>query len=64
MNLNKLSTEVIEENPDKVNNYHLGKKGLLGFFLGEVMKKSKGKADPHKALEFIIKDLTPENKQD
>jgi len=32
--------------PDKVNEYKKGKKGLIGLFVGEVKKISKGKADP------------------
>ncbi|MCP3660858.1 MAG: Asp-tRNA(Asn)/Glu-tRNA(Gln) amidotransferase subunit GatB [Bacteroidetes bacterium] len=38
--------EVIKENPQKVDLYKKGKKGLLGMFMGEIMKKSKGTADP------------------
>lgn len=36
----------IAENPDEVNRYQAGKKGLLAFFIGQVMRKSHGKADP------------------
>lgn len=32
--------------PEKVNEYKKGKKGLIGFFMGQVMQKSGGKADP------------------
>ena len=32
--------------PDKVDEYKKGKKGLIGLFVGEVKKRSKGKADP------------------
>jgi aspartyl-tRNA(Asn)/glutamyl-tRNA(Gln) amidotransferase subunit B len=38
--------EVIAEFPDKVAAYRKGKKGLIGFFMGEVMKRSKGSAEP------------------
>ena len=41
-----LINEVIEKYPDKVKEYQSGKKGLIGLFIGEVMKLSKGKADP------------------
>jgi aspartyl-tRNA(Asn)/glutamyl-tRNA(Gln) amidotransferase subunit B len=37
--------EVLMAMPDKVSEYRKGKKGLLGLFVGEVKKKSKGKAD-------------------
>ena len=38
--------EVIGKMPDKVTEYKKGKKGLIGLFVGEVKKASKGKADP------------------
>ncbi len=41
--------------PDKVEEYKNGKKGLLGLFMGEVMKVSKGKADP-KLASKLLKD--------
>ena len=44
--LNSWADEVINENGAKVDEYKKGKKGLMGFFVGEVMKKSKGSADP------------------
>ena len=37
-----------------VQAYQKGKKGLLGFFMGEVMRNSKGKANP-KATEELLK---------
>lgn len=48
-----LAKEVVLENPGKVAEYKSGKKGLLGFFMGELMKKSKGKADPKVATQLI-----------
>ncbi len=42
--LEKLVLETIEKNPNKVLAYRNGKKGLIGFFMGEVMRQSKGKA--------------------
>ncbi len=45
--------EVVASWPDKVDEYKSGKKGLLGLFMGEVMKKSKGKADPKKANQLL-----------
>ena len=45
--------EVIEAMPDKVKEYQKGKKGLLGLFVGEVKKRSKGKADPAKATVLL-----------
>ena len=50
-------TEVITAYPDKVKAYQGGKKGLLGFFMGEIMKRSKGKANPKKTNSLLIKKL-------
>ncbi len=44
--IDDLIQAVIQENPDEVKKYQKGKKGLIGFFVGKVMKESKGKADP------------------
>jgi aspartyl-tRNA(Asn)/glutamyl-tRNA(Gln) amidotransferase subunit B len=41
-----LIDQVIEQYPEKVEEYRSGKKGLIGLFMGEVMKLSRGKADP------------------
>jgi len=38
--------EVIDENPSEVDKYKKGKDSLIGWFVGQVMRKSKGKADP------------------
>lgn len=49
--------KVIAENPDEVKKYKEGKTQLLGFFVGQVMKKSKGRANPKMAGELIRKKL-------
>mgnify|MGYP003869643793 CR=1 FL=1 len=43
--------------PEKVTEYKAGKKGLMGLFVGEVMKKSGGKANPKSASALIQKLL-------
>ena len=55
--LEGLAREVLAAWPDKVEEYHSGKKGVLGLFMGDLMKKSKGKADPKKASAIIQKLL-------
>ncbi len=45
--------EVIANMPDKVAEYKKGKKGLIGLFVGEVKKLSKGKADPKMVTELL-----------
>jgi aspartyl-tRNA(Asn)/glutamyl-tRNA(Gln) amidotransferase subunit B len=49
--------EVIAAFPDKVAAYKAGNKNLLGMFMGQVMKKSGGKADPKKTNELIRQAL-------
>jgi len=44
---------VIKENPDEVAAYKAGKTKLLSFFMGQVMKKTKGKADPKTATKLL-----------
>jgi aspartyl-tRNA(Asn)/glutamyl-tRNA(Gln) amidotransferase subunit B len=55
--LEKLVTDVIANNPDKVKAYKKGKKGLIGFFMGQVMKASKGKAEPKSTNALLRKVL-------
>lgn len=43
--------------PEKVEEYKAGKKGLLGMFMGEVMKLSHGKADPKVASKLVQQEL-------
>lgn len=49
--------EVIKEFPLKVEEYKNGKKGIIAMFMGEVMKRSKGKADPKLANELLVENL-------
>ena len=55
--LEPLIDEVLQKHADKVNEYKKGKKGVLSLFVGEVMKKSKGKADPRVTNELILEKL-------
>ncbi|MBT5858250.1 MAG: Asp-tRNA(Asn)/Glu-tRNA(Gln) amidotransferase subunit GatB [Flavobacteriales bacterium] len=55
--LNEFVKEVISKYPDKVEEYKSGKKGLIGLFMGEVMKLSKGKADPKLANKLVREEL-------
>lgn len=49
--------EVLNKMPDKVAEYQKGKKGLMGLFVGEVKKISKGKADPKLTNDILLKKL-------
>ncbi len=50
--------EVLAKMPEKVAEYKKGKKGLLGLFVGEVKKMSKGKADPKKVTHILEQKLS------
>jgi aspartyl-tRNA(Asn)/glutamyl-tRNA(Gln) amidotransferase subunit B len=45
--------QVVSENPEQVTSYKGGKEGLMGWFVGQVMRNSQGKADPNKAREIL-----------
>ncbi|MGE5106167.1 MAG: Asp-tRNA(Asn)/Glu-tRNA(Gln) amidotransferase GatCAB subunit B, partial [Sphingobacteriales bacterium] len=49
--------EVFNKMPDKVAEYRKGKKGLIGLFVGEVKKISKGKADPKLTNDILLEKL-------
>ena len=49
--------DAIAKFPDKVIEYQKGKKGVLGLFMGEIMKSSKGRIDPQKTNQLLIKEL-------
>lgn len=55
--LEPIIEDVIESNPDEVKRYREGKKALIGFFIGQVMKESKGKANPKLVRELISEKL-------
>jgi len=48
---------VLEENPRQVDEYKKGKEKIFGFLVGEVMKKTKGKANPQLVNEILKKKL-------
>jgi aspartyl-tRNA(Asn)/glutamyl-tRNA(Gln) amidotransferase subunit B len=50
-------SKIIYDFPDKAKAYRKGKKGILAFFMGELMKRTKGKADPQLANEILNKNL-------
>jgi aspartyl-tRNA(Asn)/glutamyl-tRNA(Gln) amidotransferase subunit B len=49
---------IIKEFPQKVEEYKKGKKAILTMFMGEVMKRTKGKADPKVTTELLIKKMS------
>jgi len=55
--LEKLADELIAANPKQLEQYRAGKKTMLGFFVGQVMKASKGQANPQLVNEVVTKKL-------
>ena len=49
--------KILRDNQDKVNDYKRGKTKLLGYFVGQAMKESKGKANPKKLNQILINKL-------
>ena len=56
--IEKVIDEVIAANPEQLAQYRAGKDKLLGFFVGQVMKVSKGKANPQQVNDLLLKKLT------
>jgi aspartyl-tRNA(Asn)/glutamyl-tRNA(Gln) amidotransferase subunit B len=55
--IEKLAQEILSEWPDKVIAYQSGNKALMGLFMGELMKKAQGKANPKIASTILQKLL-------
>jgi aspartyl-tRNA(Asn)/glutamyl-tRNA(Gln) amidotransferase subunit B len=55
--LEKLANEVMAANPKQVEQYRAGKRTMIGFFVGQVMKASKGQANPQLVNEVLTKKL-------
>jgi aspartyl-tRNA(Asn)/glutamyl-tRNA(Gln) amidotransferase subunit B len=55
--LEKIIDELIAANPKQVEQYRAGKKTIIGFFVGQVMKASKGQANPAVVNELLTKKL-------
>ena len=50
--------EIIEANPDQADQFRSGKTKLMGYFVGQLMQKTKGKANPKLANELFSKELS------
>ena len=59
--IEKVIEEVIKDNPKMVQDYLGGKNKLLGFFVGQAMKKTKGKANPKMLNDILINKLNKKN---
>ena len=52
-----LVNEVISENAKAIEDYHNGRTNMLDYMVGQVMKKSKGKANPVEAKQKLLKKI-------
>ena len=59
--IEKIIEEVIKDNPKMIKEYLNGKNKLLGFFVGQAMKKTKGKANPKLLNEILLNKLVKKN---
>ena len=57
-NLEEEITVVIEENPEAVEDFREGRDSALNFFIGKIMEKTNGKADPGKARAKLVEELS------
>ncbi|GIW38216.1 MAG: glutamine--tRNA ligase [Meiothermus sp.] len=55
--LERIVDRILAENPDKVAAYRAGKTGLLGFFVGQVMRETQGQANPQLVQELVRQKL-------
>ncbi|MBN2045126.1 MAG: Asp-tRNA(Asn)/Glu-tRNA(Gln) amidotransferase subunit GatB [Anaerolineales bacterium] len=51
--IREIAARIVAENPDNVEKYRSGKDSLIGWFVGQVMRESRGKADPNLAREVL-----------
>ncbi len=56
--IEKAVDEVIAANPGQAGQFRAGKEKLLGFFVGQVMKATKGKANPQQVNEMLRSKLS------
>ncbi len=55
--IRKMVEEVVNNNPNQVEQYKSGKTNILGFFVGQVMKATKGRANPKTVNEILLELL-------
>ena len=56
--LEKIVDDVVANNPGQAAQFRAGKEKLLGFFVGQVMKATQGKANPKQVNELLRKRLS------
>jgi aspartyl-tRNA(Asn)/glutamyl-tRNA(Gln) amidotransferase subunit B len=58
--IRKIAQKVISDNPNPLEQYRQGKTKVFGFFVGQVMKETRGKANPQ-LVNKILKELLNKN---
>lgn len=58
--IEKMIDEILQESPQQLADYRAGKEKLFGYFVGQAMKKSAGKANPQQLNDILKKKLTEE----
>ncbi len=57
IDLEGIVEDLIKNNPAQVEKYKKGQKGVVGFFVGQIMKEYRGKVDPKRVNEVVVKKL-------
>ncbi len=57
VDIESLVLEIIRKNPQQVQKYKKGQKGVIGFFVGQIMKDLRGKVDPKLVNDIVVKKL-------
>ena len=55
--LTRTGQEIIADNPQQAEDFKGGKTKLMGYYVGQLMKKTKGKANPQMANQLFSKEL-------
>jgi aspartyl-tRNA(Asn)/glutamyl-tRNA(Gln) amidotransferase subunit B len=55
--IREIAAQIIADNPESVEKFKGGKESLIGWFVGQVMRESRGKADPNLAREVLLELL-------
>ncbi|MFH1638918.1 MAG: Asp-tRNA(Asn)/Glu-tRNA(Gln) amidotransferase subunit GatB [Chloroflexota bacterium] len=62
--LEKVATKIITDNPQAVADYQAGKETAIKFLVGQVMKATKGRADPKLSASLLVKTLTEKSSKE
>ena len=60
--IQEIVTKILNDNPKEVDEFNAGKETLFQWFMGQVARATKGKADPNVAKELMVKGLEERKK--